>query len=323
LQKEFEEFAFADEALAKVLEKHNRDNSNATCWTAISFLEFIIVLRCIVLQDAAYILEFHPERAHHPLFLLNIFDTDLFKEFWQQMRQCEQPADKQIDLALPGVLQHLQSYGEKTDTANSKLDSLTILCEGNFHSLHQAVMTGNNSTLNRVGAALTAAGTSLSQNSLLVEATQVNGALPSEEMNAPEEQPATAPYPGYGYEPDWTDLKTIQSVYNQWHGKGNYTNRPIAGGLKQLESTKKAQWRAKWCKEKPNQSKAFSRMKKIMNDFDPLVIDLKYSEEDAIAVMQSAMDRFKSFSALADKIGKVNDAMLYQVGQGGFISVEV
>ena len=48
-------------------------------WTALQFLEFMVQLNHIFLQDAAAILVLHPERAVHPIFKLECFHIPEFQ----------------------------------------------------------------------------------------------------------------------------------------------------------------------------------------------------------------------------------------------------
>jgi hypothetical protein len=51
--------------------------------------------------------------------------------------------------------------------------------------------------------------------------------------------PTQAPFAGNSYEPNWTDVKSIQAMFDQWYGKGLYINTPISGGIAAMETMHK------------------------------------------------------------------------------------
>ena len=48
-------------------------------WTALQFLDFMVRLNHVFLQDAATIMVLHPDRAVHPIFRLQCFHTEAFE----------------------------------------------------------------------------------------------------------------------------------------------------------------------------------------------------------------------------------------------------
>jgi len=62
-------FPWVDDAMKAIdMERAKPTSNNETCSTARSFLMYMDKMRTVILQDAAYILERHPERALHRLF---------------------------------------------------------------------------------------------------------------------------------------------------------------------------------------------------------------------------------------------------------------
>jgi Centromere DNA-binding protein complex CBF3 subunit, domain 2 len=104
-------FAFVDPALEAV-EAANRDG--AEFWTALGFLRFMKRMKQVVLQDAAYMMEFLPDRVNHPVFFeIIVFHTDEFQAFRRLMRSSVEAAvslvDTQIDTVLPGVIELIRA----------------------------------------------------------------------------------------------------------------------------------------------------------------------------------------------------------------------
>ena len=69
---------WADVQLKRVQESPDGDGK----WTACCFLSMVIKMKDIVLQDAAAMMVLHPERCHHHLFTLPVFQTELFQVSW-------------------------------------------------------------------------------------------------------------------------------------------------------------------------------------------------------------------------------------------------
>ena len=55
------------------------EGADSPKWTALQFLEFMVQLNHVFLQDAAAILVLHPDRAVHPIFRLRCFHNEAFK----------------------------------------------------------------------------------------------------------------------------------------------------------------------------------------------------------------------------------------------------
>jgi hypothetical protein len=120
LEQMEELWQWADLSLAFVEEEMRKRERKEKLFTAFAFLTFMKRTKCVIFQDAAYMMEFHPERAHHhPLFQLPMFQMDRFKKFREEMRDnvssMISPIDMAIDHALPRVLHAIKANGLKTD----------------------------------------------------------------------------------------------------------------------------------------------------------------------------------------------------------------
>ena len=308
----FEEFKFADEWLPKCLAYHSEDDTNDTCDTAIQVLTFVKKLRRITLQDAAFIMEFHPERATHPMFTsLSVFRTEAFKLFRQQVRATceaaasENPMERQMESILPGVLQGLKANQAATEATHTSVNSGFRQMHERFGHVEQLIRNSHSDQITRTAAAFNAAAETLSPSDSVES--------PAEEAPTPARAAAPAAgFPGFNYQPNWSDTATARSVYNQWFGVANYVDKPVRGGLAEMEKTRKTQWRMPWCKG--TRQKRFSRMKRIACDVVRLREKRGLSVDTAIALQERALKRIK-YSKLADEIGKKDDEFLYQISE--------
>jgi len=107
-------------SLACIEQEHVSSRGEVKLFTAFAWLSCMKKLKSILVQDSAFMLEFHPERANHPFFKLPLFNTDLFKKHQHEMRKhCEEavaPSDASLDSLLPGVLQHLRANQQTSNT---------------------------------------------------------------------------------------------------------------------------------------------------------------------------------------------------------------
>ena len=110
--------------------------------TARYFLEFLSLLRAIIIQDAAamFVLlgdceDGEVRRLHHSLFSLPVFKTELFESFVEVMRakleEATDPNDAAIAKALPGV-------NRKFDDLVQALDRMYKTIEANEEGRQQA-----------------------------------------------------------------------------------------------------------------------------------------------------------------------------------------
>jgi hypothetical protein len=183
----------------------------------------------VIFQDAAYMMEFHPEHAHHPLFQLPMFQTDRFKKFREEMRDnvssMISPIDTAIDHAIPGVLHAIKANGLKTDLVLQAQKESIKAIEGGLDRVVQELQGSTFGLVrNQMGKALHAAGDVFTVSND-TNGSNINGnsstlqqvptiTTPAAMANIRIVTPSEPPFIGYGYEPDWQDVKNIQSVYN-------------------------------------------------------------------------------------------------------------
>jgi hypothetical protein len=78
---------------------------------------------------------------------------------------------------------------------------------------------------------------------------------------------------------------SLQTLYNEWHGIGEYLDIPVPGGIAALEASHKAKWRNHFS---GNEVKTFSRVKIIITGIDAMqyrtqhTIDLVIEELDLV-----------------------------------------
>ena len=55
--------------------------------------------------------------------------------------------------------------------------------------------------------------------------------------------------------------RNLRSVWNEWHGLGDFQNRPIPGGIAKAEEVWKSKWRSHF---EPREKKQFTRLKAVI-----------------------------------------------------------
>ncbi|CAJ1970472.1 unnamed protein product [Cylindrotheca closterium] len=115
-------FPFADRALEKVEAACKSKGSRMGGYylgTARGFLEMLLRLRTIILQDAAAMKVLHPERCDGHMFFQafpELFRNQLFLEYTAKMRlelsHAVEVRTATVDAVLPGVIEHFNSLGQ-------------------------------------------------------------------------------------------------------------------------------------------------------------------------------------------------------------------
>jgi Centromere DNA-binding protein complex CBF3 subunit, domain 2 len=105
-------FPWVDSTLETVRE-YEKEN-NVSKGTATAFLKLLLELRMVVLQDAAvYFLQHEDMVTDHLYFRCRIFQTELFKNYVEVMREAlvtaeaENPIKATVESVLPGVQQQI------------------------------------------------------------------------------------------------------------------------------------------------------------------------------------------------------------------------
>jgi Transcriptional activator of glycolytic enzymes len=184
------------------------------------------------------------------------------------------PIDTAIDRALPGVLHAIKANGLKTDLVLQAQKESIKAIEGGLDRVVQELQGSTFGLRNQMGKALRAAGDVFTVSND-TNGSNINGnsstlpqvptiTTPTAMANIRILTPSEPPFIGYGYEPDWQDVKNIQSVYNQWYGKGFYNCKPVPSGIEKMELNHKTKWRV-WQKNQAA-SKSFSRMKRVIEE---------------------------------------------------------
>ena len=321
---------WVEPAIEILEEKYRATGSSDNVMTAFVFLTFMKKLKRVVLQDAAYMMEFHPERKHHPVLSLPIFHCDLFLRFQTEMKvACEamvSPADSAMEHALPGVLQSLRAQSQKTELVLQMQRNLSAEMRERLDAVASALGGHTLGFRQQMGDAFRAAGDvflaspssqrgqevgdSPEDSSISLLQTQLTGPVAMANNQLTTLSSDGVPYPGYGYEPDWQGLGSVRQIYDQWHGYGIYKNKPIPGGIfAMILKEGRKNWRP-WCKN-GTKNRRFSRMKSIMDQHRIIREQLGLTPERTCVMMQRGMDLKKSFSAFADAVNKVPWHELY------------
>jgi hypothetical protein len=271
-------FPFADACLQAVHDATARDGIDR--FTAIHFLKLLISFRSIILQDAAVIAEFHPDRFHHPIFRMPIFQTPEFAAFQQRMRRAiessEVPQDAQLDAVIPGmnarianvqnsVNQTKQELGEKMDHGFEKLSQQ--ISENNISTredLSRAFMEAGWNIRNRGSQATTGQIETSSSNESGAQTTQNHSVAVTTTLT---NSSMSSSFPGVGHKPKSHHV-SVEQMYNEWYGVGEFEGIPIQGGIEAMEQKYKNRWRATMSSA---ESQRFSRVKRVVKAIAEIV----------------------------------------------------
>ncbi|KAG7338733.1 centromere DNA-binding like protein [Nitzschia inconspicua] len=108
--------------------------------TAAVFLDFMMKLKVVVLQDAAATMVLHPERSVHQLFQLDVFKSDCFKAYVEQMRQqlavAEDPSDVTLQAVIPPVVDRLNVLSQQGEQNCQATNEVSNQIRTGFDSVH-------------------------------------------------------------------------------------------------------------------------------------------------------------------------------------------
>jgi len=260
--------------------------------TAVCFLELLEQLALVFLQDAAAMLILHPERGDNAMYKhIPLLKTEKFKRFVEKMKlaleNSENPTDYQLEAALPGVQQRFQSLEGRMGTMQRTMGTMetnvvtAVRDEG--QKMRELIAHGFEEAAKsfRGGAGGSRAAEQTRTRTLTMVEGSVGGLVFSELQF-------------YG------NHKSVQSMYNEYYGKGDFNLIPISGGLLAMEK----KFGAKWRKHIPGGSKFIGRMKAVMRAIENMARSDEGSVDDSIdkldMVFQSKDGGNKSLSKLVD-----------------------
>ena len=197
----------------------------------------ILNLRDVILQDIAVMMN-EEGRGPHPLFQHPLFQSSDFRIYQEEMAEHmatgTDPFDSSIDAALPGV--------------NARFDTIV----NGIGDLHSAVSTGFNTVTTRLSQAATAFATELSGGS-----THSRAVTPATVRHASPPATVETVFDAHISQ----NHSSVSTMYEEWHGRGQYANRPCPGGFEMLETKRKARWRSGYDSK---ELQRFIKIKRIM-----------------------------------------------------------
>jgi hypothetical protein len=291
-------FPFVKRCMKAVLaaKEEATDGSQSYLNTAVCFLELLEQLALVFLQDAAAMLILHPERGDNAMFThIPLLKTEKFKRFVEKMKlaleNSENPTDYKLEAALPGVQQRFQSLeghmGTLQRTMGTMETNVVTAVQDEGRKMRELIAHGFEEAATAFrggGGGSRAAGEQTTRTSTMVEGSV--GGLAFLELQF------------YG------NHKSVQSMYNEYYGKGDFKLIPILGGLLGMET----KFGAKWRKHIPGGSKLIGRMKAVMQAIELMAGTDGSSVEASIdkleLVFQAKDGGNKSLSKLVDILKK-------------------
>ena len=277
-------FPFVRRCLEAVREaKREAEASKAQNYlnTALAFLEMLDHLALVFLQDAAAMLVLHPERKEMAMYKhIGVLKSNMFALYVEKMRFAlvskDVPTDYHLEVALPGVQQHLQML----EIGQGKLARRIDRVEMNTVKMIQEEGEKTRATIaNGLEAAALAMRGSGGQSSYKAQLNR----LRTRTSDSDGGLLALADHQFYATH------KSVQSFYNEYYGLGDFKDIPVDGGLATLEEKYKAKWR----KHIKGGAKHISRVKQVMQAIDNMagldgrtvdgaidILELAYQSDD-------------------------------------------
>jgi hypothetical protein len=270
------------------VDKANANGKGKT--TAANFLNFMVALNRIFIQDLAAMMIHHPERVSHPVFHMELFRTvefqvsclfffsflfhvcflphvfSVFQTFKLKMQQelgkKDSPLDANLQSVLPGVHHRLEVHREELGCLRGDVGRLTMAVELSMQVFNEKVddIIAMNEEKNKV----------LGRMHIMVGSRLLGEASADGEGSPPSSPP---PRPSAPRQPDdcpkyhlSPSPKTFFAIYNEWYGGGpDFEDIPVPGGIAALELKFKARWRKHFA---PHEIKEFSRRRMCINAID-------------------------------------------------------
>ena len=291
-------FPFVKRCMKAVLaaKEEASNGSQSHLNTAVCFLELLDELALVFLQDAAAMLILHPERGDNAMYKhIPVLKTEVFKRFVDKMKlaleNSENPTDYKLEAALPGVQQRFQSLechmGTMQRTMGTMEMNVVAAVREEGRKMRESIADGFEEAATAFrggGRGSRAVGELTTRVPTMVEGSV--GGLAFSELQF------------YG------NHKSVQSMYNEYYGKGDFNLTPMLGGLLAMEK----KFGAKWRKHIPGGSKFIGRIKAVMKAIERMAVTNGDSVEASIdkleLVFQAKDGGNKTLSKLVDILKK-------------------
>ena len=202
------------------------------------------------------------------------------------------PLDATVDMVLPGVLMEFNALrgeiSKSHGTVIQKIDDLNETIKSGFE-MQDARQEERVRTLSHAlgSALLSFAGSrpvpvaaNLQPLSELATAPPTAVATFDSVAVAPSIAPSPPSPPQF---PQFYRLnplhKSLSSLWSEWHGHGDFLNRPVVGGVKQLEQSEGHKWRSHFSQ---GEKTSFSRIKSIILGIENYAASKGVSAEMAV-----------------------------------------
>lgn len=241
-------------------------------FTALMFLEFLLHLREVILQDVAILFD-EDDPVPHQIFQQEIFQSEDFETYRNDMRHhilaSVEPTDLCIDQCLPGINSHFQNALRRIDELDSQVKNNNNILLDRVLPLLDGIKTDYNQLLSGIHRSVRALGSTF-------EPTQGGGEgsaapLPAiydvgTNSTSRSRHHLTMP-PGAGavFSVDGARFSSkpvsFAILLEEWYGIGSFVDIPCCGGFANLEEVRKGSWRTTYqIKEKQR----FSKIKRIV-----------------------------------------------------------
>ena len=197
----------------------------------------------------------YPDRAHHGLFQLPVFQSQAFTDYMNGMKhhleESQAPYDARIDQVLPGVHSRMDGMGSNLNYVMHKVDrhetEMVSLKETMPRDFREVLNFFWQDAVNDLAFAVNSPSRTTRRSTSLPAAPPTATTLPTTTPPTARTTPPTARTtppqasnlspihsPGYGYRLP-AKPRSATDVWHAWHGIGSFENMPVCGGIPTME----------------------------------------------------------------------------------------
>ncbi|KAG7372624.1 centromere DNA-binding like protein [Nitzschia inconspicua] len=261
--------------------------------TAAVFLDFMMKLKVVVLQDAAATMVLHPMRSVHQLFQLDEFKGDCFKAYVEQLRQqlavAEDPNDVTLQTVIPPVVDRLNvlcQQGERKRQASNEVSNQIRTGFDSVHVGHDLILQLIRSLALPINQILQLLKGTEKSTAIMIGLIAANDYIQRTQSPSHSLQPLNTadspqrvidnsnplpqlPWPnepsilprGLGHKLSHSH-NSVMDLYNEWYGLDQFKDVPVAGGIQAMDNRYKTAWRRSWSRA---EQKIISSMKIVID----------------------------------------------------------
>jgi hypothetical protein len=283
-------FPFVEDQLAAVRES-SVDPKDLI--TALQFLTHLKQLRRVILQDAALLMA--DGRGDHPIFELNVFQSQEFLQFQTAILQHVQNA---VDPRLSSVSQVLPGVLEQFAVVRTNQEIARVTEEEHHQETHSKLgnMEANMVSKSHFANVLQAGATAIMAGNGVPPAAASPAPMQSLRAVAPAVPESTSSFSVP------KSFSSSKKIWKEWYGLGTHRATIPVGGIATFIADRNREFK-KWKSKLPTgDGKRFSRMQQVVEGINMRMSRLKQTHEIVIANLDNAVEAGGTVSWSINKV---------------------